>query len=178
MGANTLPRSSIPQATCLASISNPDSQRKKDLLLDLETGSHEEAPLVRAIVNALSTCGTGSLHERFFLDLLRRGSSEEEARARLDIAIDWGRYVELIDFDANTGELRLEMLLSTRTDSRGLRSRPDRVPSRFVPDGRWPEERSCRRGQPVRGLKLAWATSCQRLPLHSKTERRGAGPGV
>ena len=66
---------------------------------------------MRAIVNALSTCRDGSLHERFFLDLLQRGFSEDEARAQMDIAIDWGRYGELFDFDANTGELHLEVPL-------------------------------------------------------------------
>jgi len=73
--------------------------------------ARSRAPLVRAIVNALSTCGDGTLSERFFLDLLRRGFSEEEARAQLDIAVDWGRYGELFDFDAHTGQLRLEIPL-------------------------------------------------------------------
>jgi len=70
--------------------------------------ARSRAPLVRAIVNALSTCGDGTLSERFFLDLLRRGFSEEEARAQLDIAVDWGRYGELFDFDANSGQLALD----------------------------------------------------------------------
>jgi NitT/TauT family transport system ATP-binding protein len=69
------------------------------------------APLVRSIVNTLSTCRDGNISERFLLDLLRRGFSEEEARAQLDIAIDWGRYGELFDFDANTGQLQLEIPL-------------------------------------------------------------------
>jgi NitT/TauT family transport system ATP-binding protein len=67
--------------------------------------ARERAPLVRSIVRALETTRDGTLNERFFLDLLRRGFSEEEARAQLDTAIDWGRYGELYDFDANTGEL-------------------------------------------------------------------------
>jgi NitT/TauT family transport system ATP-binding protein len=46
----------------------------------------------------------------FFLDLFRRGFSEEEARRQFDLAIDWGRYGELYDFDANTGQLKLERL--------------------------------------------------------------------
>jgi NitT/TauT family transport system ATP-binding protein len=65
------------------------------------------APLVRAIVRALQTTKDGTLNERFFLDLLGRGFSEEEARAQLDTAIDWGRYGELFDFEADSGELRL-----------------------------------------------------------------------
>jgi NitT/TauT family transport system ATP-binding protein len=68
----------------------------------------ERAPLVRAIVKALSATGVGSLPEDLFLDLLRRAFSEEDARRQLDLAIDWGRYGELFDYDANTGQLILE----------------------------------------------------------------------
>jgi NitT/TauT family transport system ATP-binding protein len=69
--------------------------------------ARERAPLVRSIVRGLETTRDGTLNERFFLDLLRRGFSEDEARAQLDTAVDWGRYGELYDFDANTGELVL-----------------------------------------------------------------------
>jgi NitT/TauT family transport system ATP-binding protein len=68
----------------------------------------ERAPLVRAINNALAASIDGNLPEGFFLDVLRRGFSDEEARHQLDIAIDWGRYSELYDYDANTGQLRRE----------------------------------------------------------------------
>jgi NitT/TauT family transport system ATP-binding protein len=70
--------------------------------------ARERAPLVRSICNALATTEDGTLGEGFFLDLLRRGFSEDEARGQLNIAIDWGRYGELFDFDANTGQLTLE----------------------------------------------------------------------
>lgn len=66
------------------------------------------APLVRAINNALTSSIDGNLPEEFFLDILRRGFSDDEARHQLDIAIDWGRYAELYDYDANTGQLRTE----------------------------------------------------------------------
>jgi NitT/TauT family transport system ATP-binding protein len=65
------------------------------------------APLVRAIVNALETTKDGTINARFFLDLLGRGFSEEEAQAQLDTAIDWGRYGELFEFDDDSGELAL-----------------------------------------------------------------------
>jgi NitT/TauT family transport system ATP-binding protein len=65
------------------------------------------APLVRAIVRALEATKDGTLNERFFLDLLRGGFSEEEGRAQLDTAIDWGRYAELFDYHADDGELIL-----------------------------------------------------------------------
>jgi NitT/TauT family transport system ATP-binding protein len=66
------------------------------------------APLVRAIVHALSATADHTLREGFFLDLLRRGFSAEEARRQLQTAIDWGRYGELYDYDADDGELTLE----------------------------------------------------------------------
>ncbi len=70
--------------------------------------ARERAPLVRAICNALETTEDGNLGEGFFLDLLRRGFSEDEAREQLRIAIEWGRYGELVDLDANTGQLALD----------------------------------------------------------------------
>jgi len=66
------------------------------------------APLVRAICSSLDSTHDGTLGEGFFLDLLRRGVTEDKARRQLDIAIDWGRYGELYDFDANTGQPKLE----------------------------------------------------------------------
>jgi NitT/TauT family transport system ATP-binding protein len=68
----------------------------------------KRAPLVRAIVQALRASADGDLREGFFLDLLRRGFSAEEARRQLDTAIDWGRYAELFDYDADDGMLLLE----------------------------------------------------------------------
>jgi NitT/TauT family transport system ATP-binding protein len=70
--------------------------------------ARERAPLVRAICKALEATQDGTLGEGFFLDLLRRGFTEDEARRQLQIAVDWGRYGELFDFDANTGQLSLE----------------------------------------------------------------------
>jgi NitT/TauT family transport system ATP-binding protein len=70
----------------------------------------QHAPLVRSITRALAASIDGRLPDRFFLDTLRRGSSEEDARHQLDIAIDWGRYAELFDYDANTGQLTTEAL--------------------------------------------------------------------
>ena len=67
----------------------------------------ERAPLIKAIVKGLHATNDGSLREGFFLDLLRRGFSAEEARRQLDIAIDWGRYGELFEYDAETGQLVL-----------------------------------------------------------------------
>lgn len=68
----------------------------------------KRAPLVRAIVQALAATADHKLREGFFLDVLRRGFSTEEARSQLDTAIDWGRYAELYDYDSDDAELTLE----------------------------------------------------------------------
>ena len=39
---------------------------------------------------------------------LRRHFSEDEAKTQLDIAIDWGRYAELYEYDAADDQLRQE----------------------------------------------------------------------
>jgi NitT/TauT family transport system ATP-binding protein len=57
-------------------------------------------------VHALSATTDGTLRDGFFLDLLRRGFSGQEARRQLDTAISWGRYAEL--FDYHNGELVLD----------------------------------------------------------------------
>jgi NitT/TauT family transport system ATP-binding protein len=68
----------------------------------------ERAPLIKAIMRALHATTDGSLREGFFLDLLRRGFTNDEARKQLDIAIDWGRYGELFEYDSEDGRLTLE----------------------------------------------------------------------
>jgi NitT/TauT family transport system ATP-binding protein len=66
------------------------------------------APLVRAITQALAATEDHTLREGFFLDVLRRGFSPQEARHQLETAIDWGRYAELYDYDRDEQELTLE----------------------------------------------------------------------
>jgi NitT/TauT family transport system ATP-binding protein len=66
------------------------------------------APLVRTIVQALAATADHTLRTGFFLDVLRRGFSAQEARNQLDTAIDWGRYAELYDYDSDDEELTLE----------------------------------------------------------------------
>ena len=81
-----------------------DILQSKDIFA---AAARERAPLVRAVVRALETTKDHTLNERFFLDLLRRGFTEEEARAQLETAIGWGRYGELFSYDADDGELIL-----------------------------------------------------------------------
>jgi NitT/TauT family transport system ATP-binding protein len=81
-----------------------------DILASKEIFAHqarERAPLVRSIVHGLETTKDGTLSERFFLDILRRAYTEEQAHEQLDIAIDWGRYGELFEYDAEREEFVL-----------------------------------------------------------------------
>ncbi|MGW2253875.1 ABC transporter ATP-binding protein [Kitasatospora sp. NPDC001660] len=66
------------------------------------------APLVRAIVQSLAATEDHKLREDLFLDLLRGGYDAEDARRQLETAIDWGRYGELYDYDADDAEFVLE----------------------------------------------------------------------
>jgi NitT/TauT family transport system ATP-binding protein len=66
------------------------------------------APLVRAITQALAATQDHTLREDFFLDVLRRGFSPQEARNQLETAVDWGRYAELYDYDSDERELTLD----------------------------------------------------------------------
>ncbi|MGO9457368.1 MAG: nitrate/sulfonate/bicarbonate ABC transporter ATP-binding protein [Acidimicrobiales bacterium] len=78
------------------------------------------APLVRAICKSLDATNDGTLGAGFFLNLLRRGYTEEEAQEQLDIAIDWGRYGELFEFDANSGQLKQDRASVVAVGSGGL----------------------------------------------------------
>jgi NitT/TauT family transport system ATP-binding protein len=60
---------------------------------------------VRTICTALGGSADGNLRAGFFLDLLRRGFSDEDARRQLEIAIGWGRYGELYDYDSTSDQI-------------------------------------------------------------------------
>lgn len=81
-----------------------DIQVRKQLFASLAV---DRAPMVGTIVRALQRSDDGKLRDDFFLDLLRRGFPADAAQAQLDIAIDWGRYGELFDYDADDGEFLL-----------------------------------------------------------------------
>jgi len=65
------------------------------VLADIDTSKHlfaeharQHAPLIRTITQSLASTDDGTLRDAFFLDLLRRGFSAEDARHQLDLAID------------------------------------------------------------------------------------------
>jgi NitT/TauT family transport system ATP-binding protein len=114
-----LPLVEAAQLLGLAMVDNADieltDEGRKFVEADIDTSkaifAHQartQAPLVRAICSSLEATKDGTLGEGLFLDLLRRGFSEEEARHQLDIAIDWGRYGELYDYDSHSNQLKLE----------------------------------------------------------------------
>ena len=93
-----------------------DIQTSKEMFADLAV---EKAPLVRTIVKALEKSDDGTLRDDFFRDLLRRGYTADYTERQLDIAIDWGRYGELFDYDADTGELVLTNAVADLTEPGG-----------------------------------------------------------
>jgi NitT/TauT family transport system ATP-binding protein len=89
-----------------------DIQTSKRIFAELAS---TRAPLVRTIVKALQNSDNGTLREDFFRDLLRRGFTTADTEAQLDIAIDWGRYGELFDYDSDSGELVLSEVAAALT---------------------------------------------------------------
>ena len=60
------------------------------------------------ICNALHDCPDGTLRAGFFLDILQQGFSANDAQQQLDIAIGWGRYAELFDYNTHTDQITAE----------------------------------------------------------------------
>ncbi len=79
-----------------------DIQHSKQIFA---TQTRHRAPLVRTICKALAGSSDGNLRAGFFLDLLRRGFSADDARRQLEIAIGWGRYGELYDYDSISDQI-------------------------------------------------------------------------
>jgi NitT/TauT family transport system ATP-binding protein len=67
--------------------------------------SLDRAPLVRTIYRSLRGSRDDNLPAGFFTDILRTSYGEEEAARQLDVAVNWGRYAELYDYDATRGEI-------------------------------------------------------------------------
>lgn len=85
-----------------------DIQTSKQLFAEI---APERIPLVRTIQNALARSQVGALKQAFFLDLLHRHYSTDEAQAQLDTAIDWGRYGELYEYAADTEEITRQRVM-------------------------------------------------------------------
>jgi NitT/TauT family transport system ATP-binding protein len=68
----------------------------------------EHAPLVRMIDQALKKSKSGRLRGELILDLLRNRHEDAKARQQFHIAVTWGRYGELFDYDADDDTLILD----------------------------------------------------------------------
>jgi NitT/TauT family transport system ATP-binding protein len=64
-------------------------------------------PLATRIRERLEQEPTGALPEKPFLDLLEGSLEEEEAKRVLEIAVEWGRYGEVYEYDYHTGRLKM-----------------------------------------------------------------------
>jgi len=70
--------------------------------------SLDHAPLVRTIYRSLRGSMDDALPAGFFTDILRTSFGEEEAARQLDVAVNWGRYAELYDYDSTRGLIMRE----------------------------------------------------------------------
>jgi NitT/TauT family transport system ATP-binding protein len=76
---------------------NSEILRQKELFRD---AALKNVLLLRQIRRALEAKSDHTVPEEFFLDMLDEQFSEEEGRRQMETAITWGRYAELLDFDA------------------------------------------------------------------------------
>ena len=67
----------------------------------------ENVPLVAYIHHGLKQDPSGDLHEDLFLRLLRFTLNEAEALSALRVAIEWGRYGDLFEYNFNTGIIQI-----------------------------------------------------------------------
>ena len=67
----------------------------------------DHVSLLRQMESALKAKANRTLPDEFFLDVLEEHFTEDEAQRQLETAIQWGRYAELFDYDAASGQLIL-----------------------------------------------------------------------
>jgi NitT/TauT family transport system ATP-binding protein len=73
-------------------------------------------PLVAYIRQGLEQDPSGDLHEDLFLKLLRFSLSEDDTVSALRVAIEWGRYGDLFEYNFNTGILTLPKVEETAAE--------------------------------------------------------------
>lgn len=66
----------------------------------------ENVPLVAYIRQGVAQDPSGDLHEDLFLRLLRFTLNETDATSALRVAIEWGRYGDLFEYNFNTGVIQ------------------------------------------------------------------------
>jgi len=88
-------------------------------------------PLVAYIRHGLEQDPSGDLHENLFLRLLRFTLTEAEAERVLRVAIEWGRYGEVFEYDYTPACCGCRKVRKTRP---APRTTPDRRPDRRRPN--------------------------------------------
>lgn len=68
----------------------------------------QHAPFIRTIEAALRKARNGHLRGELIVDLLGSKYAHEQAKQQFDIAVEWGRYAELFDYDADDDMLFLD----------------------------------------------------------------------
>jgi NitT/TauT family transport system ATP-binding protein len=76
---------------------NSEILRQKELFRDAAV---EHVLLLRQIRRALEAKSDHTVPEEFFLDMLDEQFSDDESQRQIETAVNWGRYAELLDFDA------------------------------------------------------------------------------
>jgi NitT/TauT family transport system ATP-binding protein len=64
-------------------------------------------PLAASIREQLMQADSGALSEQPFVELLEEHLEQDEAKRTLEIAVEWGRYGEVYEYDYHTGRLKL-----------------------------------------------------------------------
>jgi NitT/TauT family transport system ATP-binding protein len=64
-------------------------------------------PLAARIREQLMLADNGTLSEQPFVELLEEHLEQDEAKRTLEIAVEWGRYGEVYEYDYHTGRLKL-----------------------------------------------------------------------
>lgn len=65
-------------------------------------------PEIKRIIKVLESKANHKMPKEFFIEIMEKHFSPEEAAHRLDTLIDWGRYAEIFYYDEDTGQLLLE----------------------------------------------------------------------
>jgi NitT/TauT family transport system ATP-binding protein len=60
-------------------------------------------PLIQTIMEALRAKNNGRVKADLILDILDEYYSEKEAKRQFETAIDWGRFAQLFEYDADEG---------------------------------------------------------------------------
>jgi len=68
----------------------------------------ERVPLLRQIQSALRAKADHALPAEFFRDILDERFSPEDAERQFQIALDWGRYAEIFEYDSGSDRLTLQ----------------------------------------------------------------------